>query len=167
MDQGKIVYSEGIGAANRSENRPVDKNTRFNIGSTSKMFVAAAILMLVDEGKVALDESVAKYIPEFKMKDKRYKDITVRMLFNHSSGLPGTTFFPAYKSGGDPHEILLETLKDANLKHEPGGMSLYCNDGFTLAEIIVERVSDKKFLDFLKERIFDPLQMRNTSAGHW
>ncbi len=165
MDRGKIVYSEGIGVANRSENRPVDKNTRFNIGSTSKMFVAAAILMLVDEGKVALDESVAKYIPEFKMKDKRYKDITVRMLFNHSSGLPGTTFFPAYKSGGDPHEILLETLKDANLKHDPGGMSIYCNDGFTLAEIIVEKVSGKKFLDFLKERIFDPLEMRNTSAS--
>ncbi len=165
MDQGKIVYSEGIGAANRSENRPVDMNTRFNIGSTSKMFVAAAILMLVDEGKVALDENVAKYIPEFKMKDKRYEDITVRMLFNHSSGLPGTTFFPAYKSGVDPHEILLETLKDANLKHDPGGISIYCNDGFTLAEIIVERVSGKKFLDFLKERIFDPLEMRNTSAS--
>jgi hypothetical protein len=87
------------------------------------------------------------------------------MLFNHSSGLPGTTFFPAYKSGGDPHEILLETLKGANLKHDPGGMSIYCNDGFTLAEIIVEKVSGKKFLDFLKERIFDPLEMKNTSAG--
>jgi CubicO group peptidase (beta-lactamase class C family) len=91
LDHDKMVYSEGFGVANRSENRPVDKYTRFNIGSTSKMFAAVAVLLLVDEGKVSLDESVAKYIPEFRMKDMRYKDITVRMLFNHSSGLPGSS----------------------------------------------------------------------------
>lgn len=165
MDQGKIVYSEGIGVANRAENRPVDRNTRYNIGSTSKMFVAAAILMLVDEGKVGLDESIVKYIPEFTMKDKRYKDITVRMLFNHSSGLPGSSFFPEYKPSIDTHAVLLDTLKDTYLKHDPGAISIYCNDGFTLAEIIVEKVSGKKFLDFLAERIFKPLDMQNTSAS--
>jgi len=165
MDQGKIVYSEGIGVADRSQNRPVDKDTRFNIGSTSKMFAAVAILLLVDEGKVALDESVAKYVPEFKMKDERYKNITVRMLFNHSSGLPGSSFYFGYKPDARMHKILLDTLKEAHLKHDPGAMSIYCNDGFTLAEIIVERVSGKKYIDFLTERIFNPLGMKNTSAS--
>ncbi len=165
MDQGEIVYSEGIGVADRSQNRPVDKDTRFNIGSTSKMFAAVAILLLVDEGKVALDESVAKYIPEFRMKDERYKNITVRMLFNHSSGLPGSSFYFGYKPDAYAHKILLDTLKDAHLKHDPGAMSIYCNDGFTLAEIIVERMSGKKYIDFLTERIFNPLGMKSTSTS--
>ncbi|HOW53217.1 MAG TPA: serine hydrolase domain-containing protein [Syntrophorhabdaceae bacterium] len=165
MDRGEIVYSEGIGVADRARNRPVDRNTRFNIGSTSKMFAAVAVLLLVDEGKVSLDESVVKYITEFKMKDERYKKITVRMLFNHSSGLPGTSSYTGYKPDPRMHRILLDTLKDGRLKHDPGAMSIYCNDGFTLAEIIVENVSGKKYLDFLAERVFAPLGMKNTSAS--
>jgi len=165
MDQGRIVYSEGIGVADRAQNRPVDRNTRFNIGSTSKMFAAVAVLLLVEEGKVALDETVARYIPEFSMKDERYKKITVRMLFNHSSGLPGSTFYFGYKPDIRMHKILLDTLKDAYLKHDPGAMSLYCNDGFTLAEMIVEKVSGKKYVDFLNQRIFTPLAMKDTSAS--
>lgn len=165
MDGGKIVYSEGFGVAERADNRPIDRNTRFNIGSTSKMFIATAVLLLADEGKIALDDPVVKYIPEFVMKDKRYEDITVRMLFNHSSGLPGSTFVFEYKPQSDPHATLLATLKDARLKHDPGAMGIYCNDGFTLAEMIVERVSGKKFVDFLSERVFAPLDMKNTMAS--
>lgn len=165
MDNGKIVYSECFGVADRSTNRPVDKDTRFNIGSTSKMFAAVAVLLLADEGKVALDAPVARYIPEFKMKDERYQDITVRMLFNHSSGLPGSTFYFGYKPDFSLRAVLLDTLKDASLKHAPGAMSIYCNDGFTLAEILVERVSGEKYVDFLAERIFAPLGMKNTAAS--
>lgn len=165
MDNGRLVYSECFGAAERATNRPVDKNTRFNIGSTSKMFGAAAILLLVDDGKVALDEKIVKYIPDFTMKDERYKDITVRMIFNHSSGLPGTTFYFGYEADGGMHKLLLDNLKNARLKHAPGAMSMYCNDGFTLAEIIVERVSGKKFMDFLAERVFKPLGMNNSGKS--
>ncbi len=165
MDEGRLVYSECFGAADRAANRPVDKNTRFNIGSTSKMFGAVAILLLVDEGKVSLDEKIVKYIPEFQMKDERYKDITVRMIFNHSSGLPGSSFFFGYAKYNQMHKLLLDTLKDASLKHAPGEMSMYCNDGFTLAEIIVEKVSGKKFMDFLAERVFKPLGMKNTGVS--
>ncbi|MDD5234356.1 MAG: serine hydrolase [Syntrophales bacterium] len=165
MDNGRIVYSEGIGVADRAANRPVDRNTRFNIGSTSKMVTAVAILLLVDDGKVKLDESVAKYIPEFRMRDPRYRKITVRMLFNHSSGLPGSSFYFGYEPDGDFHNILIDTLKDAYLKHDPGAMSIYCNDGFTLAEMIVEKVSGKKYMDFLRLRVFRPLGMKNTGPS--
>lgn len=165
MDNGRIVFSEGFGVKDWSLNNPVDKNTRFNIGSTSKMFVATAILMLVDEGKLKLDDAIVKYIPDFKMKDERYKDITVRMIFNHSSGLPGSTFDVGYKPYYDMHKLLLETLADEHLKHAPGAMSMYCNDGFTLAEIIVENVSGKKFIDFISGRIFKPLGMKHTGLS--
>lgn len=164
-DGGKIVYAEGIGVADRSENRPVDTGTRFNIGSTSKVFDAVAIMLLVDDGKVALDDPVVKYIPEFRMKDPRYKDITVRMLFNHSSGLPGSTFFFGHELQKNVHERLLESLAGCNLKHAPGAMTIYCNDGFTLAEIIVERVSGMKFVDFLAKRVFKPLGMKHSGPS--
>ncbi len=105
MDNGEIVYSEGIGVKDRAQNSPVDRHTRFNIGSTSKMFACTAVLLLVDEGRVSLDEKVTSYIPGFRMKDERYKDITVRMLFNHSSGLPGSTFYFSYRPYHDMHEL--------------------------------------------------------------
>jgi CubicO group peptidase (beta-lactamase class C family) len=165
MDGGRLVYSECFGAAERSSNRPVDKYTRFNIGSTSKMFAAVSILLLVDDGKVNLDEKIFKYIPEFTMADERYKDITVRMIFNHSSGLPGSTFFFGYETFDKMHKLLLDDLKISGLKHAPGAMSMYCNDGFTLAEIIVERISGKKFMDFVAERIFKPLGMKNSGRS--
>lgn len=165
MDGGKIVYSEGFGAADRKAGRVVDRSTRFNIGSTSKMFVAVSVLLLVDEGKVNLDDPVVKYIPEFEMKDQRYREITVRMLFNHSSGLPGSTFLFGYDPEGEPYEMLLERMKRSNLKHDPGAVGIYCNDGFTLAEMIVERVSGQKFLNFLEKRVFQPLGMKDTGAS--
>ncbi len=165
MDGGNIVYSECFGPADRVENRLVDANTRFNIGSTSKMFVAVGILLLVDEGKLDLDDPVVKHIPEFTMPDERYRDITVRMLFNHSSGLPGTTFLFGEDPGRDLYMLLLDNLKETYLKHDPGAMSIYCNDGFTLAEMIVERLSGQKYMDFLAEKIFKPLGMKNTGPS--
>lgn len=90
IDGGKIIYSEGFGMRDRANSIPVDTHTQYNIGSVSKVFTTAAILLLVQDGKVELDAPVTKYLPEFVMRDARYKDITVRMLLNHSSGFPGT-----------------------------------------------------------------------------
>ncbi len=89
LDSGKFVYSEGFAMADRSQSIPVDKNTLFNIGSISKVYCATALMLLVDEGKIELDKPVITYLPEFTMADERYKRITVRMLLNHTSGLPG------------------------------------------------------------------------------
>jgi len=164
---GEIVYAEGFGMADREQSIPVDRNTIFNIGSISKVFTATAIMLLVDEGKVNLDDPVTVYLPEFKMADPRYKEITVRMLLNHASGLPGTTgsnnFGFAYNT--DFFNQTLTSLSYAHLKHRPGAMSPYCNDGFTLAEMIVERVSGQKFIDFLSQRVFVPLSMTNSGPG--
>jgi CubicO group peptidase (beta-lactamase class C family) len=129
------------------------------------MFAVVAILLLADERKLAIDDLVVKHLPEFVMRDERYRDITVRMLFNHSSGLPGSTFVFEYAPAIDPHALLLEVLKESDLKHAPGAIGIYCNDGFTLAEMIVERISGKKFIDFVTERIFEPLGMKDSAAS--
>ncbi|MDT8903625.1 serine hydrolase domain-containing protein [Anaeroselena agilis] len=167
MDGGEIVYSEGFGMADRAGSIPVDRYTIFNMGSVSKVYAATAIMLLVDEGKVELDQPVTRYLPEFKMADERYKDITVRMTLNHASGIPGTTgannFGFAYNK--DVYKDTLDALALSDLKHRPGEMNPYCNDGFTLAEMIVVRVSGQSFPDFLNERIFKPLGIGNTGPS--
>jgi CubicO group peptidase (beta-lactamase class C family) len=165
MNKGKLIFSDGMGVRERALNNPIDSHTRFNIGSTAKMFPAVAILMLVDEGKLFLDDPVVKYISDFKMKDERYKDITVRMLLNHSSGLPGSSFVMSFAPEIDSHKLLLDTLARDHLKHAPGADSMYCNDGFTLAEIVVERVSGQTFTNFLDKRVFQPLGMNDTGVS--
>jgi len=167
MDNGKIVYSEGFGMADREKSIPVDKKTLFNMGSISKVFCAAAIMNLVDEGKVELDAPITKYLPEFKMADPRYKDITVRMLLNHSSDVPGTTYANnmGYGFNDTVYEEIMANLAHSNLKAAPGETAPYTNDGFSLAEILVSRVSGQKYIDFLSERIFKPLSLKKTGLG--
>jgi CubicO group peptidase (beta-lactamase class C family) len=166
MDEGKIVYSEGFGMRDREKSIPVDTNTQFNIGSISKMFTTTAILLLVDEGKVALDQPVTLYLPEFTMKDVRYKDITVRMLLNHSSGFPGSNYKDGFASVKKQNyvEETLALLAESTLKHQPGEISVYCNDGFTVAGLIIEKVSGMSYADFLEKRIFSKIDMKNSSC---
>lgn len=167
LDNGKITYSEGFGMANREESIPVDRTTLFNIGSITKVFTAIGIMLLVDDGKVELDAPVYGYLPEFTMADPRYKDITVRMILNHASGLPGTTAANnfGFKHNSDCFRQTLENLSRSHLKHTPGTMAPYCNDGFTLAEMIVEHISGQRFVDFLSERAFKPLSLTNTGLS--
>jgi CubicO group peptidase (beta-lactamase class C family) len=165
MDKGQIVYSEGFGMADRENSIPVDRNTIFNIGSVSKLFCAAAVMLLVDDGKVKLDDPVVKYLPDFTMADFRYQNITVRMLLDHTSGLPGTASANnfGYKYNPTTYQDLLTSLEQARLKAAPGEIAPYTNDGFTLAEILVTRVSGENFTNFLSQRIFKPLSLDHTS----
>ena len=167
LDNGQIVYSEGFGMADRENSIPVDSNTLFNIGSISKTYCAAAVMLLVDDGKVKLADPVTKYLPDFVMADPRYKDITVRMLLNHASGLPGTAWSNTlgYETNPTIYQDLLSALSVAHLKATPGEMAPYTNDGFTLAEMVVARVSGESYMDFLSQRIFNPLSLDHTGLS--
>lgn len=165
ISQDKMIVSGTAGVYNKENTRTLDNNSLFGIGSTSKMFATTAIMMLSDKGKIDLDQPVLTYIPEFKMADERYKQITVRMLLNHSSGIDGSTFQNAFLFDYPStltHDNLLSNLETQGLKAAPGEYSVYCNDGFTLAEIIVERISGMSFTDYIKQNITKPLKMTNT-----
>ena len=167
MDHGVIVYQEAFGITNRARSEAATNDTQFNLGSISKLFVTTAILQLVDQGKVALDQPITRYLPEFKMQDARYKQITVRMLLNHSTGIAGTNYFLAdsteYNSGYIAQTIAL--LQNGYLKSQPGAISVYCNDGFTLAQAIVERVAKTSYANYIERNIFSRAVMNNSSAG--
>ena len=138
-----------------------------NIGSVSKMYVTAAVMQLVDQGKVELDAPVTDYISDFKLADERYKDITVRMLMNHTSGLMGSQYSGIFLLGEkseEYHDTFLKNISGEHLKADPGTFNCYCNDGFTLLEIIVERVSGKTFTEYMEENIRRPLSVSNTGS---
>ncbi len=137
----------------------------YGIGSVSKIYTTAAVMQLAEAGKLDLDQPVVKYLPEFKMADPRYKDITVRMLLNHSSGLMGSSMGSGLlfdDASSFATDQLLERLASQRLKADPGAYSVYCNDGFTLAQLVVEAVTDTNFQDRLHSHIFDPAGLKKT-----
>ncbi len=163
MEDGRIVYSEAFGWQDKASNVKPTLETLFNFGSFGKVVCAASVMKLVDQGRLDLDAPVVKYLPDFRMADPRYRNITVRMLLDHSSGLPGS-----YKNGwieGVPdnrsyQEGFLKALENSRLSHEPGLYDVYCNDGFTLAEILISMVSGKSYEDFVRQEFFEPLGMK-------
>lgn len=167
IQNGSIILSDQAGYANKKTKKAPSATTMYGIGSISKMFTTVAVMQLVDQGKIALDQPVTAYIPEFTMKDARYKKITVRMLLNHSSGLMGSTQSNALLFNDNDNTTtsnLLSLLKTQRLKADPGAYSVYCNDGFTLAELVVERVSGMSFTQYLRKYIEEPLSLAYTKT---
>ncbi|MDD3227666.1 MAG: serine hydrolase [Oscillospiraceae bacterium] len=139
----------------------------YGIGSVSKIFTTVAVMQLSEQGKLSLDAPVTRYLPSFKMADARYKDITVRMLLNHSSGLMGSSLENAMLfDDADPSATngLLDRLATQRLKADPGAYSVYCNDGFTLAELVVEAVAKQDFMDYVSARILAPAKLQDVYA---
>ena len=166
MDKGRIVYAEAFGMIDRERSIPANTETQYNIGSISKVFTMIAVLQLCQQRKIELDSPVVQYLPEFVMSDERFKQITVRMLLNHSSGIPGSNYSRLICTAKNSNYIseTLAGLRDSSLKCEPGIISVYCNDGFTLAEVLIERMSGTSYAEYIENNIVLPAGMSNTSC---
>ncbi|MFI8715928.1 serine hydrolase domain-containing protein [Brevibacillus brevis] len=166
-DHGSIVLSGSAGVYDKETKSPITEDTMFGIGSVSKMYVTAATMMLADSKKIDIDKPLTTYIKDFKMADKRYKQITPRMLMNHSSGIYGSQYGNSFlfeDNDTKNHDELLVRLQSETLKSTPGEFSVYCNDGFQLLEILIERVSGLRYSEFLETYISDPLQLTSTKT---
>lgn len=144
--------------------KPASVNDLYDIGSITKVYTALAVVRLVQKGKLNLDDPVVKYLPNFKTSDPRSDQITVKMLLNHSSGLPGTNLRGSITSGVLNQNYDQENdhyWKMAKLKADPGAFSVYCNEGFTLAATLVEQVSGMNFMAFLRQEFFEPLGLKS------
>ena len=155
---GRIVYLQAYGDARLEPKVPAEPGMRYAIGSVSKQFTAAAILLLQQDGKLSLDDKVAKYFPDLT----QASDITVRQLLSHTSGYqdywPQDYMFPLMVEPVTPEGIMDRWAKKP-LDYEPGTKWQYSNTGYVIAGRIVEKVSGKPLFEFLQERIFTPLQM--------
>lgn len=168
MIDGKLWAADALGHDGTQENLPVTTNHTFNVCSISKIFCTTAVMQLVEQGKLDLDTPVCIYLPRFKMLDERYQDITLRHCLNHSSGLPGTQWkhFSATHVGDPNNEAYYEEVYDylakCHLKAAPGTYSVYCNDGFTLAEMVVAAVSGIPFGAYCRQYITEPIGAHST-----
>ncbi|MCW4036925.1 MAG: beta-lactamase family protein, partial [Candidatus Bathyarchaeota archaeon] len=164
LKDGEIVYKRGYGMANLEYGIPITPTTIFHVASVSKQFTAFAVALLAQEGKLSLDDDVRRYVPDLP---DFGETITIRHLIHHISGLrdqwelliaAGWRMEDVIKT-----EDVLELVREQKeLNFKPGSEYLYCNTGYTLMALIVERVSGKPFRDFCAERIFQPLAMENT-----
>jgi CubicO group peptidase (beta-lactamase class C family) len=162
---GKIVYYRAFGKIGAGRSTTPDIDTQFNAGSISKVFTAVAMLQLRERGKINLDRPVTDYLPEFMMNDERYSKITIRMLLDHAAGMPGTNYNRLFTTHQDTQYVrqTLAVLRDNNLKSDPGDISAYCNDCFTVAQAVIERMSGMPFADYINSVIFAAAGMKNSS----
>jgi CubicO group peptidase (beta-lactamase class C family) len=161
---GKIVHEKGYGLANIEENVSIVPQSVFDIGSTSKQFTAASILLLEKQGKLSINDDIRKYVPEIP--DYGYK-ITILHLLNHTSGLRDyLTLFELAGINTDSvttdEDALAIIANQKALNFAPGSEWLYSNSGFFLLSVIVKRVSGKTLAEFAAENIFAPLEMKHT-----
>lgn len=155
---GEIVRAQGFGFSNVELQVPVKPETLFQSGSVGKQFTATAIMMLVEEGKISLDDSITKYLPDAPAS---WKLITVRHLLSHTGGF--TDYPDNFNFRKDyTEDDLLKTVAGIPLAFPPGTKWSYSNLGYLTLGILIHRVTGKFYGDVLEERIFHPLGMRST-----
>jgi D-alanyl-D-alanine carboxypeptidase len=159
---GQLFYAKALGEATLESNAVASTTTRYAVGSISKQFTAAALLLEQEKGKLSLDDKVSKYLPELTRAD----EVTIRNLLSHTSGYedyaPQDYLIPEWTRPTTPAEILNRWAKKP-LNFDPGTQWQYSNTNYVIAGEILEKVSGQQLLPFLKANIFDPLGM--ASAG--
>ncbi|RYG47523.1 MAG: class A beta-lactamase-related serine hydrolase, partial [Chitinophagaceae bacterium] len=155
---GKMVVNRAYGSADLERDVPINPNTIFDAGSVSKQFIAAAGLLLVQDGQLALTDDVRKFIPE--LPDYGAK-ITIGHLMNHTSGLREWTGLLPF--AGDKPDVYSLILRQRQLNFKPGEQWSYSTSGFVLLKEVVARVSKMPFTEYMQKRVFDTLEMKSSS----
>jgi CubicO group peptidase (beta-lactamase class C family) len=162
---GKVILAKGYGMADVEHSVPASADTVYELGSITKQFTAMAILMLVEEGKVALDEKITHYLPDLPT---AWQGVTVRHLLTHTSGIKSYTsvhdLLKIWRNDYTHEEIIKLVSKDP-LEFQPGARWEYSNTNYFLLGMLIEKVTGKSYGDFLAARIFTPLHMTTTRTN--
>jgi CubicO group peptidase (beta-lactamase class C family) len=169
--EGLILYQNAFGFANFKNNDTLKNSHSFQLASVSKTLTAAGILLLKDQNKLSLDDEVTKYFPTFP-----YKGISIKLLLSHRSGLPN--YIDACEQYCEKPNIYNgkkfdnQAMLDLLIKKKPDAYALpnkkfeYCNTNYALLALIIEKVSEQSFADFMQNNLFTPLNMQNTWVGN-
>jgi len=164
--QGKPIFAQAYGLADREHNIPNTLQTRFSLASINKMFTAVALMQQVQAGKVALDDPLEKYLPDYPNKELATK-VTIGELLTNTGGTGDI-----WGSEFDKHRLELRTPQDyihlygnRALRFEPGSRWEYSNYGFILVGAVIEKVSGQSYSDYVHQHVFDPAGMTSTSLG--
>ncbi|MFL5545137.1 MAG: serine hydrolase domain-containing protein [Gemmatimonadaceae bacterium] len=166
VQDGKVVKSKAYGLANMELNVRATPGTVYQIQSITKSFVACGIMLLVEDGKIGLDDKITKYLSELP---QAWSDVTVRQMLTHTSGIPsfvqdqgGGAAIVAFAQKTDSSEQIIRWAAARPLKFAPGEGRKYSSTGYHLLGMIIEKVSGKPWGQFLRDRIFTPLGMTST-----
>jgi D-alanyl-D-alanine carboxypeptidase len=158
---GKVAKTAAYGLANLELNVPVSRETVFEIGSITKQFTAAGILLLAQEGKLSVDDNISKYLtgtPE------AWRTVTIRHLLSHTSGIKSYTGLDGFQLWRHlTQEQFIRAIGAQPMEFQPGESWKYCNTGFNLLGYVIENVSGISYWDFTSRRVFQPLEMRSTT----
>ncbi|HEX5886929.1 MAG TPA: serine hydrolase domain-containing protein [Pyrinomonadaceae bacterium] len=155
INNGEIVLARGYGLANVEHQAPVKPETIFQSGSVGKQFTAAAVMLLVEDGKLNLDDKLTKYIAN---SPESWNKITVRHLLTHTSGM--TDYPKDFDMRRDyTEDDLVQMIKSTPLAFQPGEKYSYSNLAYVMLGVLIRKVSGKFYGDFLQERVFKPLDM--------
>ena len=159
---GKILYSKSIGFLDSTMHHQLNANAAFNLASLSKSFTSGLIMMMKDDGKLSFDDSVVRFIPEFP-----YPTMTIRHLLNHTHGM--IEYFDwimdtlKIKDTIDNKKLIsLLSIHKPKLKWPPGEKFEYCNTGYAVLSLVLERISGLPYKELLRKRILEPVRMKNT-----
>ncbi len=162
VTDGKTLINQGYGSADLEWNIPNTPSVKFRLGSLTKQFTAASILLLAERGKLNIEDPIGKYLPDAPL---TWKDVTIYKLLTHTSGVPSFTGFPDYRTtewkDTNPTELVAR-FRDKPLDFEPGSKFFYSNSGYVLLGYLLEKVSGQTYADFLQQNIFTPLGMTST-----
>ena len=159
---GKVLLDKGYGFANLEWDVPNTPNTKFRLGSITKQFTAASILLLEERGKLKVEDPVKKYMPDAPA---AWDKITIFHVLTHTSGIPSLTSFPDFESHeaqAMTPEKLVEWFRDKPLEFEPGTKWNYSNSGYILLGYLIEKISGQSYSDFVQQNIFTPLGMKDS-----
>ncbi|MXO95924.1 serine hydrolase [Erythrobacter aquimaris] len=159
----EILLDSGYGSANLEWDISNSPRTKFRIGSVTKQFTAAAILLLAERGEINLDEAIGTY---WSKAPASWDAVTIRHLLHHTSGIPNVTSFEDFgkwKYLPTERDELIARFSDKPLEFEPGAKWAYSNSGYLLLSAIVEEVGGSPYAEFVKENFFTPLQMADTA----
>jgi CubicO group peptidase (beta-lactamase class C family) len=162
--QGKIMYEKAFGMANREWNIPNGAETKFQIGSLTKQFTAAAILQLAEAGKLKLDDRLSKYIPDFPKGDT----VTLHMLLTHTSGIKSYTGIRGFsKVAALPYsrDSVIAFFKNEPYDFSPGTKYRYNNSGYFLLGYIIEKVTGQLYSDYILNNVVKKAGLQNTSIN--
>lgn len=165
VEDGRVIYAKGFGVMKSGDKKPVTPKSLFHMASVTKPFVATAIMQLVEQDKINLDAHVTEYLPYFRMKDERFKNITVRQLLGHISGMPDVEDYhwdkPEFDDGA--LERYVRSLSDLSLVSAPGEKYQYSNMAFDILGDVIAKVSGESFESYVGEHILKPLKMKNST----
>jgi CubicO group peptidase (beta-lactamase class C family) len=163
---GQVLLRKGYGLANVELGVPIQPDMVFELGSITKQFTAAAILLLQERGRLSVDDEIIKYLPDYPTHGRK---ITLDHLLTHVSGIPSYAGLPEWLSRVREDmtvQQLIDRFKDRPLEFDPGERFAYSNSGYILLGAVIEKVSGKSYEDFIEQEIFAPLGMKHSRYGH-